>query len=269
MQVPPGVNVIRPNVARIYDYLLGGSANFEIDRQAARRITAVMPDLPGVLTANRAFLGRAVAYLADAGVRQFLDLGCGLATMGSVHEAALDVNARDVKVVYVDHDPVVTAHNTKLLQGPDTAVLQADLRDVRAVLGAPEVTGLLDLTRPVAVLLVAVLHFVPESHCPRRIVARYREALAPGSYLAVTHAERATDQLPGTAQAAQLYSRLVTRIHLRTRDEIAALLEGLDLVGPGLVPIAAWQPERGRVATHGEHARAGALAAVARIGPAC
>lgn len=235
------VDLARPSIARVYDYLLGGRLNSEADRQIAGRITEAMPQLPAVLRANRAFAARAVRYLVGAGVRQFLDLGSGLATTGAVHEVVREAGVA-ARVLYVDNDPVVTAHNSSLAPQDSCAVLTADVRDVAGVLGSTQVADLFDLREPLAVLMVAVLHFVPDQDEPAGLVARYRDAVAPGSFLAITHAENA-GQLPGTFQAAQVYSRDVARIHFRSRAEIRALIDGWDLEAPGLVPAPDWHPD--------------------------
>jgi hypothetical protein len=253
---PSVVDLTQPNIARVFDYFLGGSLNAEADRQAARRIVETMPDLPALLRANRAFAVRAVRLLAETGVRQFLDLGSGLATAGAVHEItrAAGVEAR---VLYVDNDPVVAAHNHLLVPQRTCAALQADLRDTVSVLASPQARRLFDPAQPIAVLLIAVLDSLPYADRPADIVARYRNALAAGSCLALTHAA----PLTGTVQAARAYSKDIAPIHLRTRSEIAALLNGWDLIHPGLVPTTQWRPEP----TAGVHSAAGlsGLAAVA------
>ena len=238
----PQIDLTRPSIARVDDYFLGGDLNTDADRQAAREIAAVMPDLPAVLRANRAFVHRAVRFLVGQGIRQFLDLGSGLATAGAVHEVTADAGA-DARVVYVDNDPVVTAHNHVLVPKRTCAALQADLRDGRRILDSPQLRHLIDPQLPTAVLMICVLHFIPHKDRPARIVTRYRDALAPGSYLALTHAED-NQRLAGTFQAARAYSEHIAPIHLRSRKEIAALLDGWDPVEPGLVPIPDWRPDR-------------------------
>jgi hypothetical protein len=239
--LPPEVDLKRPSIARVYDFFLGGSLNTEADRQVAGQLAQAMPDLPAVLRANRAFVGRAVRFLIEAGVRQFLDLGSGLATVGAVHEVALEAGV-DARVLYVDNDPVVTAHNRTVVPEPSCAVLGADLRDNAKVLTSLQARRLFDPGQPTAVLMIAVLHFIPHKDTPAHVVARYRDALAPGSYLALTHAED-SDRLPGTFQAARAYSSDIAPIHLRSRSEIAQLLDGWALVAPGLVHIPDWHPD--------------------------
>lgn len=240
---PPGVDLTRPSIARVYDYFLGGSLHTEADRRVALQVQEAMPDLPAVIRENRAFVHRAVEYMAGQGIRQFLDLGSGLATAGAVHEVAGGVGA-EARVVYVDTDSLVTAYNQMLLPATTTAAVQADLRDVDAVLAAPEAKQLLDPDEPTGLLMTAVLHFIPPAARPARIIARYRDALAPGSCLAITHAE--SNHLKGTMQAARRYSAGVAPIHLRTRTEVAAMLDGWRLVEPGVVPLSEWRPRPGR-----------------------
>lgn len=258
---PSQIDPTRPSPARIYDYHLGGAHNFAVDRQAAEQLTAIMPELPLIIRANRAFLRRAVRTLAEAGIRQFLDLGSGIPTVGNVHQLA----APGSRVVYVDVDPIAVAHAQSLLSGNDDAgVVHADLRDVSGVLTAPEVRRLIDFTRPVGVLLVAVLHFVPDRDDPAGIVSRYRDAVSSGSYLVVSHAAASEDdQAPaGAEEATAAYSRRVSEFTLRTRSEVAGLFAGFELIPPrgarpepgcgpdararglpGVVYVNEWRPE--------------------------
>ncbi len=254
----------RPSPARIYDYHLGGAHNFAADRQAAEQIAAIMPELPLIMRANRAFLYRAVRYLADAGIRQFLDLGSGIPTVGNVHEIAQRA-APGSRVVYVDIDPVAVAHGQALLAGDeDAAAIEADLRDVQGVLGHPEVHRLIDFSRPVGVLMVAVLHFVPDHDVPVDIVARYRDAVASGSYLVLSHAAASEEeQAPaGADEATAAYSRDVMEATLRTRAEVAALFDGFETVEPGVVYVSQWRPE----STDGQGEPAERLAQLVGVG---
>jgi trans-aconitate methyltransferase len=242
---PADIDIERPSPARIYDYHLGGMHNFAVDRQAAEQIAAIMPELPLILRANRAFLRRAVRLLVDAGIRQFLDLGSGIPTMGNVHETAQRA-APGSRVVYVDIDPVAVAHSRAMLaDNRDAAAVLADLRDVSRVLAAPEVRRLIDFTRPVGVLMVAALHFVPDRDDPAGLVARYRDAVASGSYLVVSHAAASEDeQAPaGADEATAAYSRTVMEVTLRTRAQVAGLFAGFDMIGPGVVYVTQWRPE--------------------------
>jgi SAM-dependent methyltransferase len=239
---PDGVDLQRPNVARVYDYYLGGSHNFAADREMARRAIALWPDLPKIIRANRAFLQRAVAFLAKSGVRQFVDLGSGMPTAGSVHEVAraYDPGAR---VVYVDIDPVAVEHARLILRNePGTAVIRADLREPRSVLGDPLLLDVCDLSQPVAVLMVAVLHFVPDSDDPAGIIAAYHDALAPGSYLAISHASDDAQDPEQAAEHRALYARTGATMTMRSAGEITRMLGAWRLVEPGLVPMPLWRP---------------------------
>jgi S-adenosyl methyltransferase len=240
---PDEIDIERPSAARMYDYYLGGSHNFPADRELARQYMQVLPDMPAISWANRAFLRRAVTYLArDVGLDQFLDLGSGIPTGGNVHEivAALNPHAH---VVYVDADPVAAAHAVELLAAvPTAAALHADLREPDIVLGAAVDTGLVDLSRPLAVLTVAVLHFVPDQDDPGAVLSVYREATAPSSHLVISHATN--EYHPETAQAAEeVYSRASHGMTFRSRAEIAALTEGYELLPPGLVDAIRWRPD--------------------------
>lgn len=239
------MDITQPSPARVYDYHLGGAHNFEVDRRAAEQIAAIMPELPLIMRANRAFLFRAVRLLAEAGVRQFLDLGSGIPTVGNVHEVAQKIST-DARVAYVDIDPVAVAHSRALLtDNRHVAAVHADLRDVPGVLAHPEVTGLLDFTEPVAVLMIAVLHFVPDRDDPAGIVAGYRDAIVPGSYLAISHAAANEDDVAtsGADEATAEYSRTVAEATLRSRAQVAALFAGFDLLDPGVVYVDRWRPD--------------------------
>ncbi|MCM3887152.1 SAM-dependent methyltransferase [Frankia sp. R82] len=235
----------RPHSARIYNYLLGGTENFAADREAAAQAMAGFPDLQVAARHNRAFMTRAVRYLAaEAGIRQFLDLGSGIPTSPNVHEVAQAV-APDARVVYCDDDPIVLAHARALLTGTPggaTAYLDADLRDVGAILASAEVRDTLDLTRPVAVSLIAVLHFLPDDQNPHHIVRRLLAALPAGSYLVLTHGTGDFDP-PGGELGAQAYRNRGIPLQSRSRDEIARLFTGLDLVDPGIVALHRWHPD--------------------------
>ncbi|WP_033342486.1 SAM-dependent methyltransferase [Catenuloplanes japonicus] len=242
--VPEGVDLDRPNAARVYDYYLGGAHNFAVDRQLGDEAIAHWPELPMIMRANRAFLRRAVQYLAGSGIRQFLDLGSGIPTAGNVHEVARAVDP-SCTVAYVDRDPIAVAHGTALLKGvPGVVAIQADLRDPAAVLAHPDVRATIDPDQPLAVLMVAVLHFVSDEDDPARIVAAYRDASAPGSALAICHSTQG-ERGDRAAEHRQFYTRTATPMTMRSRAQVAALLDGYDLVEPGLVYMAAWRPEEG------------------------
>ena len=239
---PDEIDIERPSVARMYDYFLGGSHNFAADRELAEQALKVFPDAPYVVRANRAFLRRAVNLLCSLGIDQFLDLGSGIPTVGNVHEVAHAANPA-ARIVYVDSDPVAAAHSTALLDGhPLVRVLHADLREPQAVLGDAVVTSHLDLSRPVAVLLVSVLPFIPDADDPAAIVAAYREATAPGSYLAISHGTN--DYQPeAVGQVEGVYTRTTQPGVFRSRAEILALLPGYELLPPGLVDAIRWRPD--------------------------
>ena len=200
--MPSGLDTSKANIARVYDYWLGGSHNFRADQDAARTLIAVEPNTRAIIRANRAFLGRAVRFLAaEAGVRQFLDIGSGIPTEQNVHQIAHEA-APGSRVVYVDNNEVAVAHSRLLLEAdPDATIIQADLREPAKNLADPETQLLIDFTQPVALLLVAVLHFVPDSAEPAQILATLREALVPGSYLVICHSCR--DARPDLADPAE------------------------------------------------------------------
>jgi hypothetical protein len=246
---PGDIDISRPNVARIYDYLLGGKDNFAADREAAMRLIAATPDMAGVVRDNRAFIGRAVRYLAgEAGIRQFLDLGGGLPTQTNVHEMAQEI-APDACVVYVDNDPVVWAHGQALLANGDrVAMVHADLRKPAEVLQHSDVLGLLDLAQPVAVVCTSVLHFVPDEEEPHRIIAEYRGHMAAGSYLAITHGPLVTAEEDPTGivgSVTSVYHQASAQLHVRSLPEIRRFFDGFDLVDPGVVWINEWRPDPG------------------------
>jgi hypothetical protein len=233
--------------ARIYDYLLGGKDNYAADRAAADELTKTWPGLPFSARANRAFLGRVVRYLAEeAGIRQFLDIGTGIPTAGNTHQVAQAI-APESRVVYVDYDSVVLAHARALLDSSEagaTDYIHADLRDTGTVLA--QAAGLLDFTRPVAVMLLAVLHAMPDSDNPQRIAARLMDAVPSGSYLAISHT--ASDLLGQQAREGvkDVVDRLVQQDGAaRSREQVAGFFEGMDLVQPGLVRVEEWRPKSG------------------------
>jgi O-methyltransferase involved in polyketide biosynthesis len=239
---PRGVDTKTPNVARMYDYFLGGKDNFAADRAAAKKILRVFPDTPVAAQANRDFMRRAVRHLADAGIDQFLDIGSGLPTRGNVHEVA-QCGAR---VTYVDYDPMVLSHANALLAGaPNVTVIQADLRRPREILGHPDLG--LDLSRPIALLVVAILHFVPDEDRPYDILAEYRDAMAPGSHLALSHLtdEGVREELVRAGRAA--YKGATAPIVPRSRARILRFFDGFDLVDPGLAWISEWRPDNPNV----------------------
>jgi SAM-dependent methyltransferase len=232
-----------PNIARMYDYYLGGKDHFEVDRVRAEEAVAVDPTLVTLIKENRAFLGRAVRYLAAQGIDQFLDIGTGLPTQQNVHQIAHSVNP-DARIVYVDYDEQVVAHGRALLGDSErTRIIQADLRRPREILDHPDVKRVLDFSRPVALLLVATLHFIPDEDDPSGIMAELRDALAPGSYLALTHAS--ADGVPDVvAKVVEVYKRTSAPGTPRTREQVTGLFGDFALVEPGLVWAPLWRPER-------------------------
>ena len=239
---PDTIDVEQPSAARIYDYLLGGSHNFAADREVARQAIAAMPDVPVQANANRAFPRRAVQYLVEAGVRQFLDIGSGIPTLGNVHEVARQ-GTPDARVVYVDLDPVAVAHGRAILADDERAtVIREDLRHPGRIFGHPDVRAVLDLGRPVAVLLVAILHVIPDHDDPHRIVSTLRDALAPGSWLAIAHG---TDESrpAEVEELRRLSEKTTTPMTLRGRADVAGFFAGWELVEPGLVWAPQWQPD--------------------------
>jgi hypothetical protein len=241
--VPAGVDATVATAARIYDYWLGGRNNFGADRAAAQQMAVVWPDAPVAARENRAFLGRAVRFLAgEAGIRQFLDLGSGLPAAGSVHEVAQAI-APDARVVYVDSDPMVLAHARSLQTSETVAVIHADLRDAAAILDQADARQLIDFTQPVALLFVSVLHFI---HGPdaRQAVTGYLSAAVPGSYLVLTHGS--TDEAIDPELAGKLrdtYASTANPVLGRPRAEIGEFFDGLDILEPGLVPLPRWRPD--------------------------
>ncbi|GLY91815.1 SAM-dependent methyltransferase [Actinoallomurus iriomotensis] len=242
---PPEVDVERANVARIYDALLGGSHNFAVDRDVASALTAIEPSSREAARANRQFLGRAVRFLVKSGIRQFLDIGSGVPTLGNVHEIAQSA-APDARVVYVDTDPVAIAHSKSILAGNDQAtIVQADLREPDVILSHPDVNRLIDFDRPVGLLLVAVLHFITEEEHPGDLVRRLADALPPGSHLVISHATL-DGRAPQVNEAIEkLYSRTSAPGRPRDHASVKAFFDGFEILEPGLVYLPQWRPEEG------------------------
>jgi len=232
------------NQARMYDYLLGGKDNYAADREAVDAILTIYPEMAFTARANRAFLGRAVCFLAgDAGIRQFLDIGTGIPTANNTHQVAQAI-APESRVVYVDYDPIVLAHARALLTSDAagaTDYIDADLRDTSAILR--QAAGLLNFTKPVAVTLLAVLHAIPDDDDPHAIVATLMDAVPSGSYLAISHG--GSDLIPRATQNGirGVSERMQQRIAYRDRDAVARFFAGLDLAAPGLVRVEEWRPE--------------------------
>jgi SAM-dependent methyltransferase len=241
----------QPHPARIYNYWLGGKDNFAADREVAQKVAQIAPWVIYGARGNRGFLTRAVRYLARAGVRQFLDIGSGLPSSGNVHEIAQAVDP-GCRVVYVDNDPIVLVHARALLASDGrTIAVAGDARDPAAIFADPAVRAHLDWSQPVAVLYVAIFHFIVGDE-PARIVADVRARLVPGSYLVVSHTgdlpdtAAGPDRAVGTQAAAALYGSLAAPFVLRTPEQVSALFDGFDLVEPGVVAAHLWRPDRGR-----------------------
>jgi SAM-dependent methyltransferase len=247
LRAPAEIDITVAHSARVYDYLLGGDDNFAVDREAAERQAAEIGGLDRTriaLRAQRAFLGRTMRYLAgEVGIRQFLDLGTGIPSAGNVHEVVQAVTS-GARVVYVDNDPVVLAHAHSLLKGPAldaTDYIDGDLRDVETILARAGAT--LDLTKPTAVVLVAVLHLLCDQDDPWNVVARLVEAMAPGSYLVISHLTKDLVPEPITKMADAIPNSARFRFNLRTYDEVTGLFKGTELVDPGLVRVDQWRPD--------------------------
>jgi O-methyltransferase involved in polyketide biosynthesis len=242
----------RPHPARIYDHWLGGKDNFAADRRVGDQVAELAPWVISGARGNRAFLGRAVRYLARAGVRQFVDVGSGLPSSGNVHEVAQAVDA-GCRVVYVDHDPIVLVHARALLANDRrTIAVSGDARDPAGIFADPAVRAHLDLSQPVAVLFVAVLHFVVQDNEVARIMSAVRSHVAPGSYLVVSHTADLPDatghpeRAAATQAAAALYDSVAAPFVLRTAEQVTVMFDGFELVEPGVVPAQLWRPDRGR-----------------------
>ncbi|MFD9704391.1 SAM-dependent methyltransferase [Lentzea sp. NPDC059081] len=240
--VPDGVDTGKPSAARLYDYLLGGGHNFAADRALAEMFLRAQPHARTVARLNRAFLRRAVLFMVQQGIRQFLDLGSGIPTVGNVHEIARKADPES-RVVYVDFEEVAVAHSQLILEGdPLATIIQEDMTKPEAVLEAARESGLLDFTRPVGVLTVGVFHFVPAEADPRSILAAYRDAVPEGSYLAFSQFTPDFDA-DEMAAVVEVMKKSQNPIHPRTKGEIEGLFAGFELVEPGIVPSPLWRPE--------------------------
>ena len=240
----PSVDTPVPNVARIYDYLLGGKDNFEADRAAAETLIRLIPDGAVACRENRQFVGRAVRYLAGQGIRQFIDIGPGLPTRENVHEVALKA-APDARVVYADYDRVVVAHARALLADPHptVAAISGDLRHPAEILKDPGLRALISLDQPFAVLATAVLHFISDDEDPYAITRTLTDAMPPGSYLVISHITADDVGADAGRRAEAVYANATAQAHPRTRDATTRFFDGLELAGPGVVSVSAWRPE--------------------------
>ena len=240
----PTFDISVAHIARVYDYLLGGKDNYEADRKAGDAAIEAYPHTVSSVRANRAFLTRVVRFLAaDAGIRQFLDIGTGIPTAGNTHEVAQAV-APEARVLYVDYDPIVLAHARALMTSHPagaTDYMDADLRDAGRIL--EQAAGTLDFTRPVALMLIGILHFIGDEDQPYHIVSRLLSALPPGSYLGISHMASDISAAQVAAAKARLNQMMYQQGHYRTQAEVARFFDGLDLVEPGVVPIQKWRPD--------------------------
>jgi S-adenosyl methyltransferase len=258
---PPGMNFSVPNVARMFDYYLGGKDNHAADREAARLVLGNAPDIPLAALENREFVKRAVSFLAEeAGITQFVDIGPGLPTQANVHQLARR-HAPDARVAYIDNDPVVLAHGRWLLNHvPGVTIIDGDLREPERILSNPALQALIDFTEPVALCMSLVLHFIPARNDAHAIVARLRDELCPGSYIVLTHVtgdERDADTLAGITD---VYSDATVPLTVRSRAEVTRFFAGFDLVEPGVVFLSQWRP------TTEYYARGGTRWAYAGVG---
>jgi hypothetical protein len=262
--IPDGVEVDRPNVARMWDYFLGGAHNFAADRAAARQAIEFYPDLPLVAQVTRGFLRRVVNVMVDQGVGQFLDLGAGIPTVGSVHEIAQRRSA-SARVAYVDMDPVAVAHSEAILTGTtNTVAVLADARRPAEIVQHPDIRRILDWTQPICVLAIALFHFIPDDLEALKIIQTISSALPNGSYLALTHASADRVESESVVRTEQLYERTGVPFRFRTREQIASLFRGFDLIEPGVVYVPRWRPETGEDPLLDQADRASAYAGVAR-----
>ncbi|MFC3961643.1 SAM-dependent methyltransferase [Nocardia jiangsuensis] len=249
---PPDLGINRAHTARVSNYFLGGKDHYDLDKLAAEQVIAAFPHVRTAARENRAFLARYARHLALAGIDQVLDVGCGIPHEPHLHQIVQEVTPA-ARVVYVDNDPIVGAHARALLVGtPEgrVAYVDADLTDSASILTAPALTDTLDLTRPVGVSLMAVLHFVGDERA-YEIVAALRQGLPPGSCLGLSHATGDFDEA-GTAAVVKIYREHGIDVHLRTRDEVAPFFTGLDLLDPGIVPAHRWLPGNGEEQPRGE-----------------
>ena len=241
--IPESIDLGRPSTARMYDYVLGGGHNLESDRVLVDKMLAVQPEIRRFAIMNRSFLRRAVLFMMEAGIRQFLDLGSGIPTVGNVHEIAEEIDPES-RVVYVDYEPVAVAHSRLLLEGNDRAVMvQADITEPDIVLNDPDTQRTLDFTKPVGLLAVTIGHHVGPEHDPVGVFARYRDVVVSGSYLAITHTcmELNTTR---NEEAGDIVRKSNINIYPRSKEDILALFGDFDLVEPGLVGTSQWRPDR-------------------------
>ncbi|MFI6041932.1 SAM-dependent methyltransferase [Nocardia sp. NPDC051321] len=235
----PGLNPNVPSSARIYDYMLGGKDNYDIDREVAHRMLAIAPDTRTLAWFIRQFLVKAVEVAADSGVRQFIDLGAGIPTSPNVHETARKIEP-SARVVYIDNDPIVHAHCDALLaHSPGVTALKADIRQPDDIIDRLKTGSLIDFNEPVALLIVGVLHYVMDDEHPQQILAKFRDVMAPGSYLALTQASGDTHP-DFIGQSHEDTNNSPSQVRYRTREQTAVFFDGFDMIGPGVVPAQEW-----------------------------
>lgn len=240
--IPAGVDRTVPSIARIYDYFLGGTHYLPVDRELAAQMEQAVPDARTNALVNRAFLGRAVSFMIGEGVRQFLDIGSGMPTSANVHQVAQGADPQS-RVLYVDKDPTVIAHSELMLEGNEGATMvRADMRDPRLILDHPQTRRLIDFDRPVGLLMLMVWHWVPDDADPWGLIAEYRDALAPGSFLALTHLTADLRESMTDAPGRISTSRSVDQLTERSYDRVLNLFGDFQLVDPGLVSCAQWRP---------------------------
>jgi hypothetical protein len=239
----PGVDMAIPNVARMWDYYLGGNENSEADREAARLVLGAAPDVPLAALENREFLKHAVRFLAvECGISQFIDIGPGLPTRGNIHQLARKCN-QHARVAYVDNDPVVLARGRAHVDDiPDVTLIAGDLRDPDGILGNPELRRLIDFSQPAALCLTLLLHFIRDEDDPYGSVAKLCDAMCPGSYLTISHVTGENRDEAALGQIADIYDQATAPLVMRTREEIARFFAGFEIVEPGIVFLSQWRP---------------------------
>jgi S-adenosyl methyltransferase len=240
--MPAGMDPTKPSAARIYDYLLGGKDNYAVDRAAADKVLSVAPDQRRLARANRAFAIRALRVLAEGGIRQFIDLGTGLPSSPSVHEVARQIDP-SARVVYVDYDPIVRAHNTALLAGDDQVTsIQADIRQPEAILDHPDLSRLIDFARPVGVLCVAVLHLISDAEDPGGIIAQFRDRMSPASGLVLSQFASESNQ-EAMAELRAVAAGTPVETYFRSQNQILHFFDGFELLEPGLTSVQEWRQD--------------------------
>ncbi|MEU3093351.1 SAM-dependent methyltransferase [Streptomyces sp. NPDC006967] len=263
---PLRIDTSKPHPARMYDWFLGGKDNYPVDEELGRQLVGFAPVIPVMARMNRAFMHRATRWVAGQGVRQFLDIGTGIPTEPNLHQVAQEV-AADARVVYCDNDPIVLVHAEALLRGTDEGVVdyvQADARDTAAIVEQARRT--LDFEKPVALSLIALLHFIGDEDGAYELVERLKEELAPGSYLIMSHLTPDFHPEEASKKVVGLYRAGGLTMDMRSRERFARFFEGLEVVEPGMVAAEEWHPELGEPVPGSEGVRSGAYVAVARKG---